>query len=208
MGPLNYYIILKNALLAIIYRYMAYTILIVDDSAEERQRHRRTFESGGFNVLEAEDGVDGLNKAIDKKPNLILTGIIMPKMNGFEMIEQLRKNISTSDIPVMILSHMGRKEDQIKAQEMGIRDFLTSGFISPKELIGLAFLRIEGKKGVMKYRLSVDEASLDAAKLTKDFGLLPYFRCEDHPDEKKVIELIPDEKLGEFKARFICPQKK
>ncbi|MBI2023987.1 response regulator [Candidatus Giovannonibacteria bacterium] len=188
---------------------MAYTILIVDDSEEERQRFRRTYEANGFNVMEAGDGAEGLSKAIDKKPDLIFTGIVMPKMSGFDMIDQLRKNVETEKIPIMILSHMGRKEDQIKAQEMGIKDFLTSGFITPKELVSLTLLRIEGKKGLMKYILNVDETSLDAAKLTKDFGLLPYFRCEDHPDEKKVIEIIPDEnKVGEFRAKFICPGKK
>ena len=188
---------------------MPYKILIVDDSEEDRKRMSAIFSTSDFSIIEAKDGAEGLSLALDKIPDLLITGIVMPKMTGFEMIEQLKKNVATANIPIMILSHMGRKEDQLKAQTMGIKDFLTSGFVSPKEMRSLALLRIEGEKGGMKYRVEVNETSMDVSKLTKDFEFQPYLKCEFHPEEKKVLELIADtEKPGEFHAKFICPQGK
>jgi len=187
---------------------MPYTVLIVDDSKEEHERYRSVFSSGDFKVIEAFDGAEGLERAIEKKPDLIMTGIIMPKMEGFDMIRQLKKNVATADIPIMVLSHMGRKEDQLKAQELGIRDFLVSGFVAPKDLIHLALLRIEGEKGLKRYRLAVDDTALDVAKLSKDFGFMPYLECEDHHSEKKILVVWGNpERSGEFRAEFICPQK-
>ncbi len=187
---------------------MAYKILIVDDNKEERDKNRSVFAARGFDVIEAEDGAKGLDAALEKKPDIILTGIVMPKMDGFDMIGQLKKNVNTADIPVMIYSHMGRKEDQLKAQGMGIKDFITAGFVSPKEIIRLALFRIEGDKGEKNYLLKVDETAADAAKLTKDFGLPPYLECEKHPDEKMMLSVSPNpEHSGEFRAKFVCPKE-
>lgn len=188
---------------------MAYKILIVDDNKQERERNRGVFGDRGFDVIEAEDGSQGLSAALEKKPDIILTGIVMPKMDGFDMISQLKKNVNTADIPIMIYSHMGRKEDQLKAQGMGIKDFITAGFVTPKEMIRLALFRIEGERGVKKYFLAVDETAADIAKLTKDLGLPPYLECEKHPGEKMMLSVAPNpEQSGEFKAKFVCPKEK
>lgn len=187
---------------------MNYTILIVDDDNNVRERYKEIFKENGFEVAEARDGIEGLDMALEKRPNLIFTGIIMPKMDGFDMIKHLKDDIRTTNIPIMISSHLGRQEDKIKAQELGIKDFILLDFTPPADVVRLAYLRIEGNRGE-KYFLDFDETALDAARLTKDFNFPPYLKCAKHPSEKMVLVLIADsENAGEFKAKFICPQEK
>ncbi|OWK26680.1 MAG: hypothetical protein US76_01530 [Parcubacteria group bacterium GW2011_GWA2_38_13b] len=184
------------------------TILIVDDDNNVRERYKEVFKGNGFDVIEARDGVEGLNMALEKRPNLIFAGIIMPKMDGFDMIKHLKDDIRTANIPIMMSSHLGRQEDKIRAQELGVKDFILLDFTPPVDVVRLAHLRIEGDHGE-KYFLDVNEIALDAARLTRDFNFLPYLKCEKHPSEKKVLSLSADpENVGIFKAKFICPQEK
>ncbi|MEK7627519.1 MAG: response regulator [Patescibacteria group bacterium] len=187
---------------------MNHTVLIVDDDNDVRERYREVFKENGFSVIEARNGVEGLDIALEKRPNLIFTGIIMPKMDGFDMIKHLKDDIRTTNIPIMISSHLGRQEDKIKAQGLGIKDFILLDFTPPIDVVRLARLRIEGDKEE-KYLLDVNEISLDAARLTRDFNFPPYLKCDKHSSEKMVLVLSADpENAGVFKAKFICPQEK
>lgn len=188
---------------------MPYTVLIIDDGDNTRERYKSIFMDNGFDVLEARDGIEGLNIATEKIPSLVFTGIIMPKMDGFDLIKHLRGDVKTAKIPIMIISHLGRQEDKIKAQELGIRDFIVMDFTPPADIVKRAKLLIEADKEPPKYFLNVDEIGLDAAKLTRDFNLPAYLRCERHYDEKMILSMSADpENPGEFKAKFICPQEK
>ena len=188
---------------------MPHTILIVDDDIETRGRYKEIFADNGFNVIEAADGMEGLNIAVDKKPNLIFTGIIMPKMDGFDLIKHLQDDARTVNIPVIMSSHLGRQEDKIKAQELGVKDFIILDFTPPTDVVKLVRFRIEGKGGAVRYLVDVDDTALDAAKLTKDFKIQPYFKCEKHSNEKMVLALSENlEHPGEFNAKFVCPQEK
>lgn len=192
----------------ILFTKIMHTVLIVDDNVEIRERYKGIFENNGFKVLEAEDGIEGLNTATEEKPNLIFTGIIMPKMDGFDLIKHLKDDARTANIPIMMSSHLGRQEDKLKAQELGVKDFIISDFTPPIEVVKLARLRVEGKVDAEEYIIEIDDTARDAAKLTRDFNIQPYFKCEKHPDETMVLALSADsEKSGEFKARFVCPQE-
>lgn len=185
-----------------------HTILIVDDNIEIRDRYRSIFEGNGFKVIEAKDGTEGMDLAVEKRPDLIFTGIIMPKMDGFDLIKHLKDDVRTVGIPVMISSHLGRQEDKLKAQELGVKDFIVLDFTPPIKIIELARLRIGGEGSAQKYILNVDDTARDAAKLTKDLGFQPYFECKKHPGEKMVLVMsVNPEETGEFKARFVCPQE-
>lgn len=188
---------------------MKYKILIVDDDEEIRKYYKNIFMENDMEVLEANDGLAGLNIAAENDVNLIMTGIAMPKMNGFDLTEMLRKNIRTANIPVIILSHFGRKEDQEKAREIGLRDFIIKGFTTPIEIMNLIRSRIEGGKKIKEYALDINETRMDTQKIIQDLGLNPSLRCPKHPNEKMALLLIADpEKPGEFRAKFICPQEK
>ena len=177
-------------------------ILIVDDDENTRNMYTRVFKEAEFEVIEAEDGVEGLDKATTENPNVIFTGIIMPRMDGFAMMEALKKNLSTVNIPVIISSHMGREEDRQKANVLGAKYFIVRGFTTPKEIVEKVRTLFLGGK---EYRLEINNFSLDAQKLAEDLGLNNNFQCLEC-DEKMILKIMSkDSSKDGFEAHLICP---
>lgn len=178
-------------------------ILLVDDDIPTRKMYAAVFREAGLKVIEAGDGIEGLDKATKEIPDVIFTGIIMPRMDGFSLMEALKKNISTAEIPVLISSHMGREEDRQRANILGARFFIVRGFVTPKEVIEkVKSLFIGGKE----YRLEISTYSLDAQKLAKDLGLNDNFQCMECND-RLILKLIirsQQKELG-MDAHLICP---
>jgi len=158
------------------------------------------FQGAGFEVNEAVDGVDGLDKATKKPPDVVFTGIIMPRMDGFTLIEALKKNVSTSNIPVVISSHMGREEDQKKAKEMGVRDFIIVGYYTPREIVD----RVKSIFAENEYKLKVYPEALDAKRMALDTGMKEDLRCLDCGGELNIIVKPSDIKNHLFLAKFVC----
>ncbi|MCX6766148.1 MAG: response regulator [Candidatus Moranbacteria bacterium] len=177
-------------------------ILLVDDDDSTREIYAEVFKNSDFDVLEAKDGVEGLDIATRELPDVIFTGIIMPRMDGFTMMEALKKNLATSNIPVVISSHMGREEDQQKANVLGARDFIVRDVTSPNQVVErINALFLAGGE----YRLDFNAYNLDAQKLARELGLNNNFQCLEC-NEKLVMQLKlqnPKEQL--FEARFLCP---
>ncbi|MBI3952556.1 MAG: response regulator [Candidatus Doudnabacteria bacterium] len=109
-------------------------ILVVDDDFEQRDLYVDLFMANGFEVLSAPDGLNGLEVALKEKPDLVFTGIIMPRMDGFELIRNLRNNAVTAHVPIIVFSHLGREEDRQKAEEFRV-DFMIKGYNKPKEIL-------------------------------------------------------------------------
>ena len=107
------------------------TILVVDDELLIRKVIREYLESENYKVLEAENGLDALRVLSSNKVNLIILDIMMPKMDGFACLEEIRK---TKDIPVIMLSAMKEETDKLNSFNLGVADYVTKPF-SPKELI-------------------------------------------------------------------------
>lgn len=177
-------------------------ILLVDDDEPTRQMYSDLFKGAGFEVIEAIDGLEGLEKAVKESPSVIFTGIIMPRMDGFTMMESLKKNIATSNIPVIISSHMGREEDRQKANVLGVRDFIVRDFTTPKKVLEkIKSIFMEEKE----YRLEIDTYSMDAQKLAQDLGLNNNFQCMEC-DERLIFKVISKSNNAEgMEARLICP---
>lgn len=107
------------------------TILVVDDELLIRKVIREYLESENYKVLEAENGLDALRVLSSNKVNLIILDIMMPKMDGFACLEEIRK---TKDIPVIMLSAVKEETDKLNSFNLGVDDYVTKPF-SPKELI-------------------------------------------------------------------------
>lgn len=175
-------------------------ILLVDDDIPTRKMYENVFKDAGFEVIKAEDGLEGLDVATKEIPDVIFTGIIMPKMDGFQMMEAMKKNVATANIPVLVSSHMGREEDRQKANMLGARYFVVRGFSAPREVVekvNALFL------GGNEYRLEIDDYSLDAQKLSSDFGI-NNLKCPEC-STKLIIKLIVGENKQEIKGSLICP---
>lgn len=177
-------------------------VLIVDDDEGSTNLLKGVFKSSGFEVSAAFDGLEGFDIATKFLPDVIITGIVMPRMSGFEMIRNLKGIVSTAKIPVIVFSHLGRQEDKEEAQKVGVRDFLVRGMTTPSDIVKKALSYIT--KGKVYY-LRFDIQDADARELGKDFNFPSMFECEGN--ERMFIKIESDEKKGfiqTFKASFVC----
>jgi putative two-component system response regulator len=100
------------------------TLLIVDDDPINRQVLRCLFEQEKYRVIEADDGQQGLNRALVDRPDLILLDIMMPGLDGFAVCEALRKNEKTASIPVILVTALSSPRDETRGLEAGAVDFI------------------------------------------------------------------------------------
>lgn len=106
------------------------TILIVDDSRDNLNILSRTLE-GTYDVLHAISGLEALSKAKTSKPDLILLDIIMPDMDGYEVIRVLKESRDTRNIPVIFVSALGNSDSEARGFELGAVDFISKPFRIP-----------------------------------------------------------------------------
>ena len=104
---------------------MAEKILVIEDNNQNRILMRQILTHNGYEVLEAADGLTGLEMARTNMPDLILLDIQMPVMNGFELIRELRNTPELSRIKVIAVTSFGMKSDREKALEAGFDEFVT-----------------------------------------------------------------------------------
>lgn len=108
-------------------------VLVVDDEVFIRRMIEVRLRIAGITVIEAENGVDAVEKAISERPDLIIMDVMMPKMDGFQACEAIRSNTEISGTPILILTARGQQIDLEKAMALGILEYITKPF-SPKEL--------------------------------------------------------------------------
>lgn len=102
-------------------------ILVVEDNADVRQYIRGSLESE-YSVIEARDGQEGLHQAMTYIPDLIISDIMMPGMDGYELSKQLRADIKTSHIPIIMLTAKASEDSVIRGLETGVDDYITKPF--------------------------------------------------------------------------------
>lgn len=107
-------------------------ILIVDDEENIRHLLRLAFEEG-FEVLEAVDGLDAVDKALEFKPHIILSDIMMPRLDGYGLYRKIKSRPETASIPFIFLSAKKDVDERVEGLEMGADDYITKPF-SIKEL--------------------------------------------------------------------------
>jgi DNA-binding response OmpR family regulator len=111
------------------------SVLIVEDDRFLQKILATKFAKEGFDVRTASDGEDALQQLIAKKPDFVVLDIIIPKMNGFEVIAEMKTNVALKSIPVVVLSNLGQDEDVTRAKELGALEFLTKADHSINEIV-------------------------------------------------------------------------
>jgi DNA-binding NarL/FixJ family response regulator len=101
------------------------TILIIEDQPQMRQRLGRILEMEGYRSLVAADGCGGIDLAIRERPDLIICDIIMPGMNGHDVLRSIRTNITTAATPFIFLTALDEHRDQRAGMNLGADDYLT-----------------------------------------------------------------------------------
>lgn len=110
-------------------------VLIVEDDIFLANIYKTKFEMEGFKVSTAENGESGLNDARKKKPDIILLDILLPKMDGFAVLGKLNDDPEAKDIPVVLLTNLGQKDDVQKGLDMGAKDYLIKAHFRPSEVV-------------------------------------------------------------------------
>ncbi len=121
-------------------------VIIVEDEEILRNLLEKKLKEQGYGVDTAVDGEDGLAKIKANRPDLILLDIVMPKMNGIEMLEEMKKDASLSGIPVIVVSNSGQPVEIDKAQALGAKDWIVKTEFDPQEVIDKVIMQI-GKPG-------------------------------------------------------------
>jgi DNA-binding response OmpR family regulator len=131
-------------------------ILVVDDEERMVRFIRMNLEHDGFQVSEAFNGKQAIQKIRDVTPDLILLDVMMPDLDGFEVLETVRE---VSQVPVIMLTAKGEEDDRVRGLELGADDYVTKPF-SPRELVSrvkAVLRRTESASGSMHGLIDVDD---------------------------------------------------
>jgi DNA-binding response OmpR family regulator len=187
------------------------TILIVEDQAGFRRIYEDVLVSDGYEVLIAEDGEKGWLLSKEKKPDLVLLDLGLPKMDGFEVLGRMRADGDTKSIPVIIFSVMGEHKDIQKALEMGANDYTVKGFYTPKQVLSKIkdlMSRTKAPDTQVGFKIGFDPEQWDFGKLQAELGLPEKNICP-HCGGEIVIEVLPDfvrDGAHWFSTRWVCSQ--
>src|ERR1700681_3482313 len=99
-------------------------VLVVDDEEQNRTLLRDPLEAHGYEVEEAENGMQALQKIAARPPDVILLDLMMPKMDGFEVCRHLRKYLKTAHIPILMITALSNRGDRLLGLQAGASDFL------------------------------------------------------------------------------------
>lgn len=110
-------------------------ILIIEDDKFLRELISKKLNDDGFEAHEAVDGEAGLKQIKQIKPDLILLDLILPSIDGFEVLSRMREDPSISSTPVIILSNLGQKEEVDRGLKLGASDYLIKAHFTPGEII-------------------------------------------------------------------------
>ncbi len=155
-------------------------ILVVDDEERMVRFIRLNLEHDGFLVSEAFNGKQAIARLRDVTPDLILLDVMMPDLDGFEVLQMVRE---ISNVPVIMLTAKGEEDDRVRGLELGADDYITKPF-SPRELVSRAkavLRRTEGASGSMHGLIQVDE------RLKMDFDRREVWK------DGKIVKLRPTE---------------
>lgn len=103
-----------------------YRILVIEDEESIRELVKLNLQLADFEVIEASDGLEGLNKVVQEKPDLVLLDLMLPKMDGYELLPK----ITERQIPVIVLTAMNGLKDKMKGFHLGTDDYITKPFES------------------------------------------------------------------------------
>ncbi len=156
------------------------TVLVVEDHEDVRLVLRTELEDD-FTVLEAPDGQEGLRLAVERMPDLVLTDILMPLMDGIELCRRLKADLATSHIPVVMLTARGAEEHEIEGLESGADDYITKPF-------SVAVLKARVRRLTAARRRLGERLGLDALLPTADSAIAPI----DRDFLERAIRLVAD----------------
>lgn len=104
------------------------TVLVIEDTLSQLELINHYLREGGYNVIQAITAKEGLNMAIEQKPDLIITDVVMPGMSGFELCRSLKRHPETENVPIIICSSKSQEIDRLWGMRQGADAYITKPF--------------------------------------------------------------------------------
>ncbi len=171
------------------------TILIVDDEPHVINLVKLSLQIGKFNILEANSGMEALEKVRDFNPDLIVLDLMMPGMNGFEVCKTVKGNPLTQKIPIIILSAKSQLDDKMKGIDCGADDYIIKPF-DPLEL--------EARINMVLRNLDSEGQSHPLTELPTDAALVDNIQQRLLVDQSFIVYGINVSNLDSFKKEMGC----
>lgn len=111
------------------------TVLLAEDDRFLRRAAEATLRQSGFTVVAAADGEEALRQVGAARPDIVLLDLIMPKLQGFEVLRRLKADPATAAIPVIVLSNLGQDSDVKQAMSLGATSYFVKANLSLQELV-------------------------------------------------------------------------
>ena len=141
-------------------------ILIIDDDVNALKLLGYTLRKAGYEILVAQNGFEGIEKAVTHRPDLIVSDLMMPRMDGYEVTRRIRSNPTTQHIPIIMLTAKSQVQDKVEGFEAGANDYVTKP-VMPAELIA----RIKAQLATVQSSISaVSEAVKSSARIVSFIG--------------------------------------
>lgn len=102
-------------------------LLLIEDDPDTRWIMSQVFREQLYDVIEAEDGVEGVRKVYESEPDIIVSDLMMPKMSGLDVVQRLKADAKTRDIPILMLTAAGTEENELQSFGHGVSDFVSKG---------------------------------------------------------------------------------
>ena len=186
-------------------------VLMIEDDPVLQRMYISKLTEGGYEVDLARDGAEGLHKALNTDPDLVLLDLMLPKVNGLQILAEMRKNPNTRKTPVIVLSNLGQADDATKALQLGADDYVVKLNTPPSSVLKKIQMLLSQRKArdaiyLSRYHIKIDTTQEGAQQLVRDFTLI--FYCV-HCRTQQILELMPDyNSTGSghrFVAQFVCP---
>lgn len=150
-------------------------VLVVDDEEQNRMLLRDPLEARGYEVIEAENGMEALQKVGERLPDVILLDVMMPKMDGFEVCRRLRTFWKTAPIPVLMVTALSERKERLTGIEAGATDFLTKP-------------------------IDLQEVCVRIANAVSTKRLFDRLRAEQERSERLLLNILPKPIIERIKA--------
>lgn len=167
------------------------TLLLVEDNWELRY-FLKTIFSPYFNIVEAADGVVGFNMAKEVVPDIIISDVMMPGKDGIQMMRELREEMSTSHIPLVLLTAKSTVENKIEGMESGADDYITKPFSAAYLKARIFNLLAQRKKLQALYCATLLKTSAESSEEDKKEDIAPVLSANDKLFMDRLIRFIED----------------
>lgn len=163
-------------------------ILIIEDNPDLVEMYNLKFRNEGFDVNTAKDGEDGINKVIEKKPDIVLLDLLMPNMNGFEVLKTIKEN-TQMNVKIIVLSNLGQQSQIDKAYELGATYYMVKANFTPAEVVEKV-KELAGENGEAIYYIKGETGKYDIDRI---ISFLPQETKDkiSNDDGEFVIKLTP-----------------